>query len=588
VLLALGGLLVVAAAIAFVAVAWTRLGLVFQAGVMLTVTGLLCAFSAWTARKGLRATEETLAAAGAALLVVDLAAARALGLFHLEDVSLRTWTAASAAVVVLVGLALGRLTRTTVGWPLGALLAAQPLPFLLLPDGWISAPAWVATALAVAGCDLLAAARLRRPLRRVALAMAGTFAVLGAFGGLAVAAFDEAAESWVATGLIVGAGTAALVLTRVPRPAGLLPSPEVVGAIAAAVGALSLTASLQTLGAPGSVLAVGLGLALLTIAVPLTAHRTATAVLVAGGVIAAAAGSLLLLGDGQLRPLSLLALAATVPAVLAAWRLSALRVPATGAAFLAPGTAVLLARADEWPTPSVAGLLLALLAAAAFAVAAARAEQPEERVAALAGTLTGLAAGLSTSAVGAWGQVAVQLSIAGVAAACYALAAGRRLAGVLAVADLVAASWIAVGGAGIETTEAYTLPAAAGLLLVALPQLRAGRPSWAAEGAAVGVALVPSALVVVAEPTALRLVLVVAGALVLTVVGTLAHRRAPFVLGAGALLFVVVGRLAPYAPLLPRWVTLATAGLILLVLGATYERRRQQAQEAVAWVAQMR
>ena len=34
--------------------------------------------------------------------------------------------------------------------------------------------------------------------------------------------------------------------------------------------------------------------------------------------------------------------------------------------------------------------------------------------------------------------------------------------------------------------------------------------------------------------------------------------------------------------------TLGTAGLLLLVVGATYERRRQQAREAVAWVAQMR
>jgi hypothetical protein len=51
---------------------------------------------------------------------------------------------------------------------------------------------------------------------------------------------------------------------------------------------------------------------------------------------------------------------------------------------------------------------------------------------------------------------------------------------------------------------------------------------------------------------------------------------------------VVLGRLEPYAPLLPRWVTLTVAGLVLLLLGATYERRRQQAREAVAWVGQMR
>jgi hypothetical protein len=158
---------------------------------------------------------------------------------------------------------------------------------------------------------------------------------------------------------------------------------------------------------------------------------------------------------------------------------------------------------------------------------------------------------------------------------------------VAAVADLVVACWVALAGADAQTPEAYTLPAAAGLLLVAVPGLRRGARSWAAEGTAVGVALVPSALVVVATPTALRLVLVVAGAAALTVVGACTHRQAPFVLGAAALLFVVGARLSPYAPLLPRWVTLASAGLVLLVVGATYERRRQQAREAVAWVAQM-
>ncbi|WRL61884.1 hypothetical protein U6N30_17400 [Blastococcus brunescens] len=87
--------------------------------------------------------------------------------------------------------------------------------------------------------------------------------------------------------------------------------------------------------------------------------------------------------------------------------------------------------------------------------------------------------------------------------------------------------------------------------MIALPRLRTGAPSWAAEGAAAGVALVPSALVVVAEPTALRLVLVVVAAALLTVAGTLLHRQAPFVVGTGVLLFVAVGRLGPYAPLLP-------------------------------------
>lgn len=101
-------------------------------------------------------------------------------------------------------------------------------------------------------------------------------------------------------------------------------------------------------------------------------------------------------------------------------------------------------------------------------------------------------------------------------------------------------------------------------------------------------ALAPPAVVLVAEPTAVRLVLVVAAATAVTLAGTVAHRRAPFVVGATTLAFVVVGLLGPDVLLLPRWLTLGTVGLLLLVAGATYEQRRRQAREAVAWVAQMR
>jgi hypothetical protein len=296
-----------------------------------------------------------------------------------------------------------------------------------------------------------------------------------------------------------------------------------------------------------------------------------------------------LLGDERrLDEFALVALAVTVPAALAAVRLPVLRSAATGVALASPLVAVLSAHADGVLSAPVTGLLLAVLGALAFGTAAWRAGRPEEWISAAGGALAGVTAGATTGTVGAWGQVALQLGVVGVAAGCYAIAASRRPVAILAVTDLVVASWIAVAGAEIETPEAYTLPAAVGLLLIALPGLRSGVRSWAGEGAAVGVALIPSALVVVAEPTALRLVLVVVAAAAATVAGALLHRQAPFALGAGVLLVVAVGRLAPYAPLLPRWVTLGSAGLLLLVVGATYERRRQQAREAVAWVAQMR
>src|SRR3954470_19721446 len=118
VLLGLGALLLVAGAVAFVALAWTRLGLAFQATVMAVVTAAACAASAWTARRGLRATEEALAAAGAALLAVDLGAAYSKGLLGVDALPARLWAAIGCGVVVLAGTGLGRLTRTTATWPL--------------------------------------------------------------------------------------------------------------------------------------------------------------------------------------------------------------------------------------------------------------------------------------------------------------------------------------------------------------------------------------------------------------------------------------------------------------------------------------
>ena len=589
-LLGLGALLVVAAAITFVAVTWSRFGLVFQAGVMLTVSTLLCASSAWTARRGLRATEEALAAAAAALLAVDLGAARALGLFELEDVSLRHWTAVSCAVVVVAVLALGRRTRSTITWPLVALLAAQPLPFLVLGPELVRTPAGVAVALALAGVDVVVARTIRSVLAPVARTLAALWAVAGVAGGLATAAGSDPGDSWTATAILLVACAGGLALGRSFRSDPAPRSPEAIGAAGAVVG-LALALSLRTAGDPGSWIASALGLALLTAAVLMAGRRGVVLGLIASGAALVGVHATLLAGERRLDELAVVALAATVPAVLAAVRLPGLRREATGVAVLAPWAAVLLFRVDGALSAPLAGMLLALLAAVAFALATARAGRVEEWVLAAGGGVAGLTAGLTTGTVEAWGQVALQLAVAGAAAGCYAIVARRGPVAVVAVADLVVASWIAVGGAGIETPEAYTLPAAAGLLLIAVPGLRAGARSWAAEGAAVAVALVPSALVVVAAPTVLRLVLVVLvvlAAAALTVGGTFLHRQAPFVVGAAGLLFVTVGRLAPYTPLLPRWLTLGTVGLLLLVVGATYERRRMQAREAVAWVAQMR
>src|SRR4051794_2591968 len=234
VLLGVGALLVVAAAITFVAVARSRVGLAFPVGGMLTVTALACGISAWTARRGLHATEEALAAAGAAVLAVDLGAARALGLLDLEAIGLRPWWAVSCAVVVAMSLGLGLLTRTTATWPLAALLAAQPLPFLLLTGEQVTGPAGVAVALTVAAADVVAARRLRRLLTPVATVLAWVLGAAGVLGGLGLAAASDAVESWMATGLLTAAGAGALVLARW-TPAARFPA-VVPGAVGVVVG----------------------------------------------------------------------------------------------------------------------------------------------------------------------------------------------------------------------------------------------------------------------------------------------------------------------------------------------------------------
>ncbi|SDC69168.1 hypothetical protein SAMN05660690_2148 [Geodermatophilus telluris] len=583
VLVGLGALLVVAASLAFVAVAWTRLGVGFQAAVMAAVTAAAAGASAWTARRGLRATEEALAASGAALLAVGLGAAHALGLWGLDAVPGRQWAAASCAAVALAGLGLGRLTRSTVTWPVVALLAAQPVGLLLLPAGQDGRAAGLAVLAGTALADVLLLLVLRRSLHRLAVGLAALWAVAGALRGLVLAWSLDPAQSWTATALLAVSGAVAVPLLRVLRPA----DPRLVAAGAAGLSAVALSGSLSGVGVLGSVGAVGLGLALLAGAAPVRSAPAVLAGLLASGAALVGTGAGVVAEAGRTDLLALLALAATAPAALAAVLRPELRAAATGAALAAPGLAAVLA-SDALVRPETAGLLLAAVAAVAFGVAALRAPAPEESAAAAVGGATGLVAGLLTWPTEAYGLVAVDLAVAGAAAGVYALVTRQRPVATLAVAELVVASWIAAAGAEVRTPEVYTLPAAAGLLLLAVPALRSGAASWAAEGAALAVAVVPSAVVVVADPTAVRLAVVVVAAAALTVAGTLTHRQAPFVVGAGALVLVVVGRLGPYAPLVPRWVTLATVGLVLLAVGATYERRRQQAREAVAWVAEMR
>jgi len=588
VLVGLGSLLVVAAALALVAVAWTRFGIGFQAAVMGTVTAAAAAGSGWAARRGLRATEEGLAATAAALLVIDVSAARALGLLGLDDVEGLLYGALAAAIVAVLAAALARATGSTLVWPAAALLAAQPV--LPLAAGYAGGGALtVGALLGLALADAAVAGRLPRWTAEVARVLSGTAAAVAAVRGTTLAWGGDLPQAVGATALLTAAaaGTAVLVVRRARRGRPL-PVPLAAGLLAAVPVLAAAGPVLRAGPVAGPALALA-GVALATAAV--LVRRSPLARELTGGPAAV----LVLVGTAQLvvadRPaaLALVLLAGALPTAVAAVLVPPARPAGTAAALLLPGLAALAADAGGVLAAPATGLLLAGLAAAGLAVATLRTGHAEEMAAALTAPVLALAAVATGAVAGAWGQVAVQLAVVGGAALAHGVATRREAVRWLALADLVLAGWVATAGAAVGTPEAYSLPVAAALLAAAGPRLLRG-PSWAGWGPGLLVGFAPSVLVAVAEDLGggpVRVVLVLAAGVAAVVAGALTHRQAPFLVGAGALAVLGTAELAPVVSRLDSWVPLGLAGVLLLVVGATYERRRQQAREAVAWVGQM-
>lgn len=101
--------------------------------------------------------------------------------------------------------------------------------------------------------------------------------------------------------------------------------------------------------------------------------------------------------------------------------------------------------------------------------------------------------------------------------------------------------------------------------------------SWRLLAPGIVATFLPSVLATGTDPQTLRAILVIGLALIAILVGSLRKLGAPFILGIivlpieNAVVFVVqVGRSISAAPW---WITLATAGAVLLVIAVTSERR---------------
>jgi hypothetical protein len=149
-------------------------------------------------------------------------------------------------------------------------------------------------------------------------------------------------------------------------------------------------------------------------------------------------------------------------------------------------------------------------------------------------------------------------------------------------ATALAATWAWLTVAQVTVPEAYTLPAAA-LALAAGVAARRDRPqlsSWLGLGPGLAVALLPSLAVVVGGAGgAARPLLLTGAALLVVLAGARARLQAPLVLGGVTLVVLGADAVAPVAAQLPRWVTIGAAGLLLLWLGATAERRLNRLRE---------
>ncbi|MEU2660707.1 hypothetical protein ABZ615_35980, partial [Streptomyces sp. NPDC007325] len=251
------------------------------------------------------------------------------------------------------------------------------------------------------------------------------------------------------------------------------------------------------------------------------------------------------------------------------------------------------AEGTEVKGPSTAGLVLLLVPAGTAALAA----RFRSATAAAAVEVTGVAVGAVALAltVPRPAVLALALASAGLIAAGTALRPERRRAGAWAAGALfLAAAWVRLAVWGVTVPEAYTLPLTVPALAIGFLRRRRdpSASSWVAYGPGLAATLLPSLAAVWAAPSGARPLLLGAGALAVTLLGARFRLQAPLLLGGTVLALVGLHELAPYAVrlvgALPRWLPPAAAGLLLLAVGATYERRLREARLLRERLARMR
>ncbi|MBB4917631.1 SCO7613 C-terminal domain-containing membrane protein [Streptosporangium saharense] len=286
--------------------------------------------------------------------------------------------------------------------------------------------------------------------------------------------------------------------------------------------------------------------------------------------------------------LPVVALAAAVTAFLGRER----RVRAGGACvatLLAGMQALAVGLALDWPARTAAFGVLAVACVAAAVAGRFRRETfaAGTEVAGYALALVGLALAADGLA-----NASLACAVVGVMMAGTALRPDRRRAGYVGTGLLLVASWLRLLASDITVIEAYTVPFS--LVLLGFGWWRArgqARSSWLSYGPALGSSLLPSAVAVLNGSGWVRPLLLGLVCLAVLLAGARARLQAPALLGGLVLAVVVLHELAPWIAqavmTVPRWVPMALGGLLLVVVGATYEARLRDVRRLRAMVGRM-
>lgn len=231
VLLGLGALCVLVAAIVFVAVTWSSLGLGAKASIMLGVTGLFAAGAAVLTRRGLRGAAETFWVIVAVLLVVDLAAAHGADLAGFGNVSARHATSLTGGVLLLLAISVGAWATGTASRRLNGMVGTAAFGALTVTAAEVlgadrpevAATVAVPLTLALAVMVASAAPLLRSTAYAIGAPALLSWAALMSVGidrgaGTDVSAYWQDLDGWP---LLVAAGYTALLTVGGRLPAGV-------------------------------------------------------------------------------------------------------------------------------------------------------------------------------------------------------------------------------------------------------------------------------------------------------------------------------------------------------------------------------